>query len=202
MHAPYVGISDSVDAVRALALSGATALACFGAAIGLSQYLTIYRAVRSAGWWIPATALGWAFAGGIAGGVSGLVGGSVTGVGPQHGRAAFLLAVAVGAISIGVLPATGQWLVLRRTSDKALAWIPAHAAALAAGVARGVPDHAARGRSARPTAAVGGRVGSWGCGARSRRWRRDPTGARPHSPATSSRPARPAVRSIGVSRPG
>jgi hypothetical protein len=139
MEEPHIGVRDPVVAARVLALNGAVALVIFGTVIGLFQWFMLRVALTDALWWVPSTALGWAVAGGIAGGLSGLLGGSVTDVGPQRGALGFVVAAGVGALSLGFLPAAGQWLVLRATSDRALAWIPAHATALVAGAIAAFP---------------------------------------------------------------
>jgi len=137
-QAPYVGVIDAGVAVPQHALNATVALACFGAAIGICQSVFVWRRVRWPGLWALATMLGWAAAGAISGYLSALDNGSVSGLGPRQG-AVFAVTVVVGTLSVGVLPAAGQAVVLRASGTRWPAWIVAHGVAVFAGVAVAFP---------------------------------------------------------------
>ena len=62
------------------------------------------RRIEHAGWWMPATSVGWALGGVVAGILSGLMGGAVTGIGRDVGVWGFVVAAAVGILALGFLP--------------------------------------------------------------------------------------------------
>jgi hypothetical protein len=105
----------------------------FGALLGTAQWLVLRR-VLMAGWWVPATCLGWAIAGTIGGF---LAGGSVSTIGPDDGPVPPIVAVLVGYPLIAVILGGFQWLVLRRTVDGAGWWPIGNLAGLLVGYAVG-----------------------------------------------------------------
>jgi hypothetical protein len=117
---PYFEVMPSgVDAARILAVS--TGLTIWSALIGTAQWVALRRSLR-AGWWLPATCLGWALSGIVLGALSGVTGGWDTVVGPDVGLLGVVVAAVAGCILIGLVPSTLQWLVLRRQVDRAGWW--------------------------------------------------------------------------------
>jgi hypothetical protein len=119
---PYFEVvTSAAEAARIEAATTGMTSTIFGAVIGTAQWLTLRRKF-GAGWWIPATCLGWALSG-VAGGVlSGVLGGRVSTIGPDVG---WLVMIVVGVpvgVLIGLLPGTFQWLVLRRQVADAGWW--------------------------------------------------------------------------------
>jgi hypothetical protein len=102
------GIYDRLGPSAAVVLSGLS-----GAAIGLMQWLVLRQYIAQAGWWVGATAFGFAL--GTAGASLYLAGYSG---GPTGGQL-WVLAGSSGAVVGGL-----QWLVLRRQIAHAAWWIP------------------------------------------------------------------------------
>jgi hypothetical protein len=101
------------QAARLLAVTTSTSLVLFGALVGTGQWLALRRHLR-AGWWMPATCLGWAVTGLIVGTVSGVAFGTVSTIGPRLGVGGTVAAAVTNCIVVGLLPASAQWLILRR----------------------------------------------------------------------------------------
>jgi hypothetical protein len=124
LEGPYFGtMMPALQAAAVQAIGAGTSGAVFGIVVGTAQWLVLRRAIR-AGWWIPATALGWALAGSLSGFSAG---GSMSQIGPNEGPVPPLVAALV--VLPLALAALGffQWLVLRRQADDA-AWWPIGAA--------------------------------------------------------------------------
>jgi hypothetical protein len=136
LEEPHVGISSPGRGAFVLAVDAGVALGAFGAAVGLAQWLALRRRAARVGWWAPATAAGWAWAGVVAGGLSGAIGGAVTDVGGDVGTWGFVVAAVAGVAAIALLPGALQALVVGRD---ARSWAPASAAGLVAGWAVGAP---------------------------------------------------------------
>jgi hypothetical protein len=119
-------VQSQADAAAGLASVTAVSMGLMGAILGLLQWLVLRRWLPASGWWIAATAGGWAAAGVIAGTLAGFLGGTVTGIGPGIGVGGYLLSFVGGVAAIGLLPGVLQSLVLR--------WSAAHLTALGAGV--------------------------------------------------------------------
>jgi hypothetical protein len=98
------------------ALFGAAA----GAVVGIAQWLVLRKHVRPSGWWVPATAAGWA-------------------VGAVALSTALyvdeVLAVVVGMVSTGAAAGAAQWMVLRKRFHRTGWWAPAGAVAWIVAVA-------------------------------------------------------------------
>jgi hypothetical protein len=111
---PYFEVvTSAAEAARIEALATGVTSTIFGVLIGTAQWLTLRRKF-GAGWWIPATCLGWALGGVIGGVQSGVLGGRVSTIGPDVG---WLITIVVGVplgLLIGLLPGTFQWLLVRR----------------------------------------------------------------------------------------
>ena len=112
------GLAGSLSVSAGIRNYGPRALAAFavwGAGLGLAQWMVVRNRVPRSGLWAPMTIGGWALTGATIGAITGAVGG-----GPEaydagaFGRA---MAVVVSVLAIGVLPATAQWAVLRRSSQ-------------------------------------------------------------------------------------
>ena len=101
------------------ALSGALAGAMAGTALGTAQWLALRGRIRNAGWWVPATALG--FAAGLAAGTA------IVGAGTRGSDL-----IISGAIT-GAVIGCAQFLVLRDSGRNALFWIPVMCASWAIG---------------------------------------------------------------------
>jgi hypothetical protein len=120
---PYFEVVTSgADAARILAANTGVSMTMFGALVGGAQWLALRRRVR-AGWWLPATCLGWALSGVIVGALSGVTAGTVSTIGPDVGLLGFVVAAVAGCLVLGLLPGTLQWLVLRRQLDR-VGWWP------------------------------------------------------------------------------
>jgi hypothetical protein len=96
-----------------------------GLAGGFMQWLVLRRRIAGAGWWIPASALGFPIALVLADKAMRLVG--------DFAAAPILLGVLFGVLS-GSLP----WLVLRRQNARAGWWVPAHLLGALVGGALGI----------------------------------------------------------------
>jgi len=141
MEQSHYGVATSIaEAVLISMRAAGTALVVYGAAVGTAQWLVIRGRLRRVGWWVPATSAGWALAGMVAGILSGAMGGAVTGIGRDVGAWGFVVAAAMGILALGFLPATFQWMMLRRQVHHARRWLLGAAGAflVAAGVAAGV----------------------------------------------------------------
>ena len=141
MGQSHYGVAASTaEAVLIAVRTAGAALAVWGAAVGIAQWLVIRGRLKRVGWWAPATGAGWALAGVVAGILSGAVSGAVTGVGQDVGAWGFVVAAVVGILALGLLPVTFQWMMLRRDVHRARRWLLGAAGAFlgAAGVAAGV----------------------------------------------------------------
>lgn len=105
--------TSAAEAARLLAVTTSTSLILFGALVGTGQWLALRRHLR-AGWWMPATCLGWAVTGVIVGTVSGVAFGTVSTIGPRLGVGGTVIAAVTNCIVVGLLPASAQWLILRK----------------------------------------------------------------------------------------
>jgi len=114
---------------RAMPVVGATLV---GAGIGIMQWLILRRRFRRAGWWVLASAMGWAV-GWVAG--QNLIEPVVMFLSKYEealgGRSVVTLSVL--GVMVGGTVGTMQWLVLRRWVYRAGWWILANTAGLAAG---------------------------------------------------------------------
>lgn len=136
----YGIVTSTPNAVLIAARTAGAALAVWGVAVGTAQWLVIQGDVRRTGWWVPATATGWALAGVVAGILSGFMGGAVTGIGRDVGVWGFVMVAVGGILAVAFLPVTFQWMILRPQVDRAWRWLVGAAGAfvVAAGVAAGV----------------------------------------------------------------
>lgn len=91
------------------------AFAVWGAGLGLAQWVVLRTRIRGSGRWAPLTIGGWALTGATIGVATGALGGGPEAYDP--GALGRILAVAISVAAIGVLPATAQWIVLRRSSQ-------------------------------------------------------------------------------------
>lgn len=124
-------ISEAVDIVVGEILGGAAAWGALGLVLGTAQWLLLRRQIRKAGWWVPATIVGWA-----------VVGSLRWGQGPVMETAMFaiidglemtdwdviipLVGIGIGMIGEGVaglLVGLPQWLVLQRPIRNAGRWV-------------------------------------------------------------------------------
>ncbi len=135
-----VAAASTAEAMLLAARTAGAALAVWGAAVGLAQWLVIRGRLKRVGWWAPATSAGWASAGVVAGILSGAMGGAVTGVGRDVGVWGFVVVAVVATLALGLLPVTFQWMMLRRQVHRARWWLLGAAGSflVAAGVAAGV----------------------------------------------------------------
>jgi hypothetical protein len=134
LQQPYYesGVS-AIEAGYIQASSLGVSAAIFGALVGTAQWLVLRRTLR-AGWWAPATCLGW----GLSGVVMGFnAGGSVSSIGPDAGPVPPLLALVVIPPLLVVLLGSVQWLLLRREFDGARWWPLINVAGLIAGLFMG-----------------------------------------------------------------
>jgi hypothetical protein len=134
LEQPYYGSNVSaIDAAYIQAISAGLSFAIFGALVGTAHWLVLRRALR-AGWWAPATCLGW----GLAGAASAFnAGGSVSTIGPEAGPLPPLLALLVVPPLVVLLLGSGQWLLLRREFDGAGWWALVNVVGLIAGFGLG-----------------------------------------------------------------
>ena len=96
-----------------------------GLAGGFMQWLVLRRRIAGAGWWVPATSLGFPIALVIAEDAMRLVGD-------------FTAAPILQGVLFGVLSAITPWLVLRRQIARAGWWLPAHLLGSLVGGALGI----------------------------------------------------------------
>jgi hypothetical protein len=135
LEQPYYETDVSaIVAASVQAISLGLSEGIFGAVLGTAQWLVLRRALR-AGWWIPATCLGWALAGTIGGF---LAGGSVSTIGPDEGPVPPVLAALVGYPLIALVLGGFQWLVLRGEVAGAGWWPVGNLGGLFVGLAIGI----------------------------------------------------------------
>lgn len=134
LEQPYFGSDVSaMEAAFIQARGAGVSAVMFGALVGTTQWLVLRRATR-AGWWAPATCLGW----GLAGAVMGFnAGGSTSTIGPEAGPVPPLLALVVIPPLVVLLLGSVQWLLLRREFDGAGWWPLVNAGGLIAGLLAG-----------------------------------------------------------------
>ena len=107
------GAPSVAAGIRNYAPRAVVAFALWGAGLGLAQWAVVRNRIPRSGLWAPMTIGGWALTGATIGVITGALGG-----GPAAYDAGVLggaVAVAVSLLAIGVLPATAQWVVLRRS---------------------------------------------------------------------------------------
>jgi hypothetical protein len=125
----YESRVSAIEAAYIQASSLGVSAAIFGALVGTAQWLVLRRTLK-AGWWAPATCLGWSLGGVVMGSNAG---GSVSTIGPDAGPVPRLLSVLVIPPLVVLLLGAGQWLVLRREFAGAGWWLPVNVAGLIAG---------------------------------------------------------------------
>jgi hypothetical protein len=119
LNEPYYGSAVSaIEAARLQASANGLGGFLMGVALGTAQWLVLRRAIR-AGWWIPATCLGFTLAFALVGLNAG---GSVSTIGPAAGPVPPLLSLFVITPLAILLPGAGQWLVLRRDCARTGWW--------------------------------------------------------------------------------
>lgn len=118
-------------AIQAVTVGASTTVWAFFT--GVAQWLVLRRSFQ-AGWWIPATVLGWALSGMISGVLSG---GSVSTIGPAQGPVPPILAVLVGYPVLVACLVGFQWLILRRAFEGAGLWPVATIAGMVVGFGLG-----------------------------------------------------------------
>jgi hypothetical protein len=134
---PYFEVVTSgAEAARIVAVNTGVGMTIWGALVGTAQWLALRRSLR-AGWWLPATCLGWALSGIITGALSGVTGGWDSVVGPDVGPLGVVVAAVAGCILIGLAPGTLQWLVLRQQVGRAGWWPLASVGGFAVGFGGG-----------------------------------------------------------------
>lgn len=92
-----------------------------GAVTGLAQWLVLRRRLSGAGWWVLATAVGFATFGIAYGAIYAITGGAVSDA----------VGFAIVFVLVGAAAGTAQWLVLRRYVPRAGWWVPASTAGFA-----------------------------------------------------------------------
>jgi uncharacterized membrane protein YjfL (UPF0719 family) len=124
---PYFEVLPSgAEAARIVAVNLGASMTIFGALVGTAQWLALRSSLR-AGWWLPATSLGWALSGIIVGALSGTTGRLETIDSRDVGALGLVVAAIAGFILIGLVPSTLQWLILRRQVDRAGGRLPVSA---------------------------------------------------------------------------
>jgi hypothetical protein len=130
LEQPYYesGVS-AIEAAYIQASSLGVSAAIFGAIVGTTQWLVLRRTLP-AGWWAPATCLGW----GLGGVVMGFnAGGSVSTIGPDAGPVPPFFALVVIPPLVVLLLGSFQWLLLRRECDGTGWWPLVNVGGLIAG---------------------------------------------------------------------
>src|SRR5262245_14402326 len=113
------GAPSVIAGIRNYGPPALLAFAVWGAGLGVAQWLVVRKRLPESGWWAPMTIAGWALSGGAIGVIVGGIGGGPAAY--DAGDLAALLAVSVSVLAIGSLPATGQWVILRRSHQQ---WPP------------------------------------------------------------------------------
>ena len=116
---PWFGSDVSaIEAARIQATGTALSAAVFWTIAGTAQWLVLRRAIR-AGFWMPATVVGWSAAAAL-GGFS--AGGSTSTIGPADGPVPALIGLFVLPPLIVLLIGGGQWFILHREAVDARWW--------------------------------------------------------------------------------
>ena len=131
---PYYGtVGDVMEAARIQAIITGSGAATFGLILGSAQWLVL-RGVARAGWWVPATFVGWTVSGVITGFNSG---GSLSTIGPDAPPLPPLLYSALAIpLTVALLGAV-QWRILNRGAEGAGPWPFVNFGALAIALAAG-----------------------------------------------------------------
>ena len=108
-----------MEAARIQATAAGFGGAIHGLIIGTAQWLVLRRSIR-AGWWMPATVVGWTLAGSL---MAFSAGGSTSHIGPRDGPINPFIAILLLPPLLALILGAGQWLILRREAA-AVGWWP------------------------------------------------------------------------------
>lgn len=103
--------------IRNFGLPAALAFAVWGAGLGVSQWAVVHGRLPGARWWPATTIAGWALAGATIGTTTGALGGGLNAGAHDAGSLGEVASVVASALAIGLIPATFQWLILRRSAQ-------------------------------------------------------------------------------------
>jgi len=90
------------------------ALSTWGAGLGTMQWIVVRGRLEGAGWWAPATVTGWGVAGAVIGSLVGGLDGRQNAGAHDAGLIGVVITVSLSLLALGLIPATFQWLILRR----------------------------------------------------------------------------------------
>ena len=99
----------------------AVAFSVWGAGLGVAQWTIVRGHFPGISWWPSATIGGWALAGATIGTMTGALGGRLNAGAYDAGSLGEVASVVASALAIGLVPATFQWLILRRGAQS---WAP------------------------------------------------------------------------------
>jgi hypothetical protein len=110
--------------------------------IATGQWLVLRPILKRAIWWLVATPIGFLLGAVIGGILGGLLQDTMDGISSPFGMAsvvpgrsveAYLAGSGLADLSVGVLLAAGQWLVLRADAVRAVSWLPLSTLSIALG---------------------------------------------------------------------
>jgi len=109
------------------------AMSTLGAGLGAMQWIVVRGRLEGVRWWAPATVAGWGAAGAVIGLLVGALNGRQTVGAHDAGLIGVVSTVSLSLLALGLIPATFQWLILRRGA-RSWAWYSLrHIAGLVAG---------------------------------------------------------------------
>src|SRR5215472_6581143 len=102
------------DGIRQYGPATMAALSTWGAGLGTMQWIVVRGRLEGAGWWAPATVTGWGVAGAVIGSLVGGLDGRQSAGAHNAGLIGVVITVSLSLLALGLIPATLQWLILRR----------------------------------------------------------------------------------------
>jgi len=112
------GLSAAPSVTAGIRNYGPPAVAAFavwGAGLGIAQWAVVRNRIPGSGLWAPMTIGGWALTGATIGVTIGALGGGPAAY--DAGGFGAAVAVSVSVLAIAILPATAQWVILRRSAQ-------------------------------------------------------------------------------------
>ena len=121
------------DGIRQYGPATTAAMATWGAGLGAMQWIVVRGRLEGGAWWAPTTAAGWGVAGAVIGSLVGALNGRLSAGAHDAGLIGVVITVSLSLLALGLIPATFQWLILRRSTRSWTWYSLRHLAGLVAG---------------------------------------------------------------------